>query len=156
MTRFESGKLQLALEKVDLYKLIEGVVNDFQKSLVNRIEITINSFGGKGDKKNQQEENLVVLGDRSRLIQVVSNLLSNAIKFTRDSGTIKINIGTRAAPTVDSQKEAVVVISDQGQGIDTKIMPQLFEKFASKSEQGTGLGLYLSKKIVEAHGRTIC
>jgi signal transduction histidine kinase len=73
----------------------------------------------------------------------VSNLLRNAIKFT-DSGTITITSRLEG-------KNAIISIKDTGRSIDPELMPRLFTKFASKSETGTGLGLYLSKKIIEAH-----
>ena len=92
-----------------------------------------------------------VHADKERITQVISNLLDNAIKFTgRDDGPIVITIETREKE--ENQEEAVVTIKDNGPGIDPEILPKLFSKFASKSFQGTGLGLYLSKKIIEAHG----
>src|SRR6266513_3321347 len=91
------------------------------------------------------------------ITQVISNILNNAVKFTeakvdgeeeKGRGIININ-----AEKVDGQ--AIVSIKDAGTGIDPEIMPRLFEKFASKSFSGTGLGLYLCKSIVEAHGGKI-
>jgi CheY-like chemotaxis protein len=81
-----------------------------------------------------------------RLTQVISNLLSNAIKFTQ-KGEISVNI-TRD----DIDKQVIVSVTDTGQGIDPEIIPRLFTKFATKSIVGTGLGLYISKRIIEAHG----
>jgi signal transduction histidine kinase len=80
---------------------------------------------------------------------VITNLLTNAIKFTRD-GTISI--------TTERNRDnglAVIQVIDTGSGIDTDILPRLFEKFVTKSERGTGIGLYISKKIIETHGGTI-
>ena len=83
--------------------------------------------------------------DKSRIAEVISNLLSNAIKFTPE-GTVTISIEK------DETKNWVVVsVKDTGRGIDINILPRLFTKFASKSYQGTGLGLFISKGIVEAH-----
>jgi signal transduction histidine kinase len=76
--------------------------------------------------------------------QVVWNLLNNAIKFTK-GGTISIS--TRV-----TDREVIVRVKDTGEGIDPKIRPRLFSKFATGSSQGTGLGLYISKSVVEAHG----
>ena len=82
--------------------------------------------------------------NRSRLTQVFTNLLDNASYFTT-KGQISI--------TVQKQGSVVAVaISDTGRGIDPEILPKLFTKFATKSEKGTGLGLYICKAIIEAHG----
>jgi signal transduction histidine kinase len=76
-------------------------------------------------------------------------MLDNAIKFTR-KGTITVSTAINT-----NDNEAIVSISDEGTGIDSEIMSKLFTKFASKSDKGTGLGLYISKSIVEAHGGKI-
>jgi signal transduction histidine kinase len=89
-----------------------------------------------------------VEGDRGRIEQVVSNLINNAIRFTK-SGTVTVTVGRKDG-------HAEVAVSDTGRGIDQEMMPRLFTKFASNSEMGgTGLGLYISKSIVEAHGGRI-
>jgi signal transduction histidine kinase len=89
----------------------------------------------------------MIEADKIRIYEVVSNLLRNAIKFT-DYGTI--NITSRI-----EVRNAIISIKDTGRSIDAELMPRLFTKFASKSETGTGLGLYLSKNIIEAHGGKI-
>jgi two-component system sensor histidine kinase VicK len=94
-----------------------------------------------------QNEIIQVEGDKNRLTQVISNLLSNAVKFTKEGEiTIRAEI---------EDGKALVTVKDTGQGIDPEIMPRLFTKFAAKSETGTGLGLFISKSIVEAHGGKI-
>jgi signal transduction histidine kinase len=95
---------------------------------------------------------LLVNADRSRMYEVISNLLSNAIKFT-DEGRIVIRAEKKEHD--DGRQYALVTVSDTGAGIDPEIMPRLFSKFASKSEHGTGLGLFISKSIIEAHGGRI-
>jgi two-component system sensor histidine kinase VicK len=80
---------------------------------------------------------------------VISNLLSNAIKFTNE-GTVNIT-----AAAVPNTNEIVVSITDTGPGIDSEILPRLFTKFATKSRTGTGLGLFISKSIIDAHGGKI-
>ncbi|MDQ3853134.1 MAG: ATP-binding protein [Thermoproteota archaeon] len=99
-------------------------------------------------------ERTMVLADANRIVQVITNLLSNAVKFSRqrDRALITITTGIRV---IVNKSMAIVFISDQGQGIDPKIVPRLFEKFISGSEKGTGLGLYISKNIVKAHGGDI-
>lgn len=104
----------------------------------NENKTTIN-FSSKDD--------IFVMADRSRLYQVIANLLDNAIKFTKE-GFIDIILQKRV-----KNNEAVVIVRDTGIGIDPEILPRLFSKFATKSETcGTGLGLYISKGIIEAHG----
>jgi two-component system, OmpR family, sensor histidine kinase VicK len=88
-------------------------------------------------------------GELVRIKQVILNLLCNAIKFT-DAGTVSITVA--AVPNKD---EIVVSIRDTGPGIDSEILPRLFSKFATKSTKGTGLGLFISKSIIEAHGGKI-
>jgi signal transduction histidine kinase len=85
--------------------------------------------------------------DRERISQVISNILNNAVKFTKQ-GTIYISEDIQ-----DGQ--AIVSIKDTGTGIDPEIMSMLFTKFTSKSRTGTGLGLFISKSIIEAHGGRI-
>ncbi len=82
-----------------------------------------------------------------RINQVISNLLSNAVKFTQQ-GTVYVS-----AENKDGQ--VVMSVKDTGPGIDSEIMPRLFSKFTSKSQTGTGLGLFISKSIIEAHGGRI-
>jgi signal transduction histidine kinase len=86
---------------------------------------------------------LFIEADKERITQVISNLLSNAVKFTKE-GTISL---------VVEKKDSKVTfnIKDTGTGIDPEILPRLFSKFATKSFEGTGLGLFVSKSIIEAH-----
>ena len=97
-------------------------------------------------RKSKTKLSILIQADRGRISQVVLNLLSNALKFTEE-GTIVITSEIK-----DYQNVLVVSVNDTGAGIDFEIMPQLFTKFASKSFAGTGLGLYICKNIIEAHG----
>ena len=90
--------------------------------------------------------NIFLNADKGRITQVLSNLLDNALKFTTEGSII---ITTKR---VKENQEVMVSIKDNGTGIDPQIFPELFKKFATKSEQGTGLGLFISKNIIEAHG----
>jgi two-component system sensor histidine kinase VicK len=91
--------------------------------------------------------------DKVRLYEVIANLLSNAIKFTQ-KGTISISIDT-GVNINNNIDEVIVRIRDTGVGIHPEILPRLFTKFATRSDRGTGLGLFISKGIVEAHGGKI-
>ena len=90
--------------------------------------------------------NIFLNADKGRITQVLSNLLDNALKFTTEGSII---ITTKR---IKENQEVMVSIKDNGTGIDPQIFPELFKKFATKSEQGTGLGLFISKNIIEAHG----
>jgi signal transduction histidine kinase len=95
----------------------------------------------------EPEQDVLVEADKIRIYGVISNLLKNAIQFTKE-GTITI---AAAAEKLD-YNEVLVSIKDTGAGIDPEIMPRLFTQFATKSVTGTGLGLFISKNIIEAHG----
>jgi signal transduction histidine kinase len=89
----------------------------------------------------------MIEGDRERIYEVISNLLNNAIKIT-EKGEIVVVLD-------EKDDQAIVSVSDSGRGIDPQIYPNLFNKFVTKSEKGTGLGLFISKNIIEAHGGKI-
>ena len=93
---------------------------------------------------------ILLQADKSRIAEVISNLLSNAIKFT-PAGTITITVEKDETNKNKGKNWVIVNVKDTGQGIDVSILPRLFTKFASKSYHGTGLGLFISKGIVEAH-----
>ena len=97
---------------------------------------------------SEKGHTIFVKADKDRITQVISNLLRNAINFTKE-GTITITKKKKDAGS------AIITIEDTGTGIDPEILPRLFTKFTKKSDKGTGLGLYISKGIVEAHGGRI-
>jgi signal transduction histidine kinase len=101
------------------------------------------------DQKDTTRPPIIVEADNGRITQVLSNILNNALKFTND-GHIIVN-----AHESNNRKEVTVSITDTGSGINEDIFAKLFSKFATKSFSGTGLGLYISKSIVEAHGGRI-
>jgi signal transduction histidine kinase len=140
VTRIETRSLKLNIERVNLNELISDVIEDYR----NEIEKTNKDIEILHESQDQTIE---VEADKNRLTQVISNLLSNAIKFTK-RGTIRVTEEVK-------DSKALVSIKDTGQGIDTEIFPRLFLKFAAKSETGTGLGLFISKSIIEAHGGKI-
>jgi two-component system, OmpR family, sensor histidine kinase VicK len=140
VTKIESQSLQLQKEKFNLNDVIVSVLAD-NESLIRKIKDVKVSLISKG--------NFPIEADKGRLNQVVSNLLNNAIKFTQ-KGSIVISSQIK-----DNDNNVIVFIKDTGIGIDQEIMSRLFSKFASKSYTGTGLGLFISKSIIEAHGGKI-
>jgi signal transduction histidine kinase len=88
---------------------------------------------------------LLIEADQERISEVISNLLSNAIKFTKE-GEISVSIEKNK-----DENYVLVTVRDTGEGIDSEILPKLFSKFITKSFEGIGLGLFISKYIVEAH-----
>ena len=117
---------------------------------------------GKDFLKNEKvrlsydPQNILVHADKGRISQVIFNLLSNALKFTTE-GTIIVSVKEREDKISNNTNNKTITVSvrDPGQGIDSSILPRLFTKFASRSYKGTGLGLFISKGIIEAHGGTI-
>jgi signal transduction histidine kinase len=104
----------------------------------------------KNVKPLYEPKDVIIEGDKGRISQIVSNLLNNAFKFTTD-GSISISISTIS----EEDGKVIVSIKDTGAGIDSELFPRLFSKFATKSFAGTGLGLFIAKNIVEAHGGRI-
>jgi two-component system, OmpR family, sensor histidine kinase VicK len=142
VTRIESGNMQIYKESFNLNELIFNVLQDFRTQLKGDTEIKLD-YRSDGD--------IWIVADRDRISQVISNLLANAIKFTK-AGGILIQLRERKDKKIsDSNHIVIVSIKDEGPGIDPSIMPRLFTKFASKSEKGTGLGLFISKSIIEAY-----
>ena len=147
VSRIEGKNLQLSKSYFDLNQTIKQVIEDHQKEALNKEVQIIFDF-----KKNIPA---TVYADEARLQQVIDNLLSNAINFTQN-GTISIT-AYRAQVDIngeidESDRESTVVeIKDTGTGINSEMLPRLFDKFATRSMSGTGLGLYISKSIVDSH-----
>src|ERR671915_678527 len=151
VTKIESHSLKLKKEEFNLKDVIENCIND---EIINKHS---NSDKEKKPKILYQPKDIPLNADRIRISQVISNLLSNAIKFT-PGGTISIVSGLNSNSSKDnndSDNEAIVNIKDNGHGIDQEMLPKLFSKFATKSFAGTGLGLFICKSIIEAHGGSI-
>jgi signal transduction histidine kinase len=160
VTKIGSQSLNLKDESFNLNDIITNIIDDVTTNLVS-------------SKKNHLQRNVIKLlyaptdifvqADKARVTQVISNLLINAVKFTEakanegsddgDKGEVGGGIISINIEKVDGQ--ALISVKDSGIGIDPEIMPRLFEKFISKSYQGTGLGLFISKSIIEAHGGKI-
>ena len=144
VSKIESQSLKLNKERFNLNDIISNIIQDYKKE----IEKENNNRTIKLLYEEMSNDKLIsVEADKARLIQVISNLLSNAIKFTKEG---RIIIATQKKDT-----QVIVSVKDTGSGIDPQIFPKLFTKFASKSYQGTGLGLFICKSIIEAHGGRI-
>lgn len=139
VARIENKSLKLDIEECNLFDVIRSVVQDTRDQIdSSRVELLYNKGG---------DNIFLIRVDKSRLEQVISNLLSNCIKFTEE-GTISLNVE-------EKDNQALVTVKDTGSGIDPEMLPRLFSKFATKSEKGAGLGLFICKSIIEAHGGRI-
>ncbi len=187
VTRIESKTMNINKEQLNLNDLILNVLDDIVintkeeelKSAGDNINNNSNSNSISSSNNNRRkflykasEEDIIIQGDRIRLIQVISNLIDNAIKFTKQEGgeggsgggTISIIVDKKRKENIinndnnntnegkKEEEEVIVSIKDTGTGIASEILPRLFTKFASKSYKGTGLGLFISKSIIEDHG----
>ncbi|HYO06013.1 MAG TPA: HAMP domain-containing sensor histidine kinase, partial [Phototrophicaceae bacterium] len=149
VTKIESNSLKLNKERFNLSDLISGVVDDF-KNEVQRKGAAIRLL-------YEPKDYPILEADKARLTQVISNILGNAIKFSEETGG-EISVSTEVQQIQNGNSgdgQVLVSVKDNGAGIDPTIMPRLFTKFATNSENGIGLGLYISKSIVEAHGGRI-
>jgi two-component system, OmpR family, sensor histidine kinase VicK len=144
VTRIESQTLKLDKRKFDLRDMAASVLDDYRNKIQNGKNVGLVLLNA--------DKAAFVVADRGRISQVLSNLVSNALKFTK-SGTVSVSI--EEVKNDDYNKEFIAAVKDTGTGIDSDIMSQLFTKFVSKSQTGTGLGLFISKSIVEAHGGRI-
>lgn len=141
VTNIEGKSLKLNKASFDIDEILSELVTEYSRQIEGDIA------KNKKLKILYEPIHVKIFADRYRITQVISNIINNAIKFT-DQGVITI-IGK-----VNST-ELSVQISDTGKGIDHEIISRLFDKFVSRSEQGTGLGLFISKNIIESHGGTI-
>jgi nitrogen-specific signal transduction histidine kinase len=151
ITRIESKTMTLNMEVIDIDSVIQEASQDIIKNQVDpdrAVELLFDSSGKHGD---DHSEIIPVRADSGRIRQVISNLISNAFNFTK-TGTISITKEKRRKGKLSS---VIVSVKDTGPGIDPRILPRLFTKFATRSDKGTGLGLYICKRIVEAHGGRI-
>jgi two-component system, OmpR family, sensor histidine kinase VicK len=141
-TRIESQTLKLEKERFDIRDLIPTIIEDYKeriKDMTNdRVELICNN-------NFNISHATIVEADKERISQVISNLLSNSMQFTND-GHISLEMATN-----DQNNEVIVTVRDTGKGINPEIMPSLFSKFVTRSQQGTGLGLFISKNIIESH-----
>ncbi|MGA8105336.1 MAG: ATP-binding protein [Nitrososphaeraceae archaeon] len=143
VTRIDSHTLNLHKEQFNIGNLIAYIVQDYVGYIAKENQNVKLFYNFKQDINDP----LPIDADEDRITQVISNLLNNAIKFTskKKEGVISVSAERK-------KEEVIVSIKDTGEGINPEILPRLFTKFATRSFSGTGLGLYISKSIVEAHG----
>ena len=138
VARIDSGAFKTNMQNFNLDEIIDAAISDLlsDPNLDPDVQVI------------HAPATLIVHADKEKTLEVISNLLANAAKFTK-KGTISITARQRDSGWIE------VTVADTGTGIDPVIAPKLFEKFVTNSRQGTGLGLYICKKIIEAHGGTI-
>ncbi|HJR84961.1 MAG TPA: HAMP domain-containing sensor histidine kinase [Nitrososphaeraceae archaeon] len=141
VTNIEGKSLKLNKSTFDINEILSELVTEYSRQIEN------DQSKGKRVKILYEPIHVRIFADRYRITQVISNIINNAIKFT-EQGSITIEV------TMISD-ELRIKITDTGKGIDKEIVNRLFDKFVSRSEQGTGLGLFISKNIMKSHGGTI-
>jgi signal transduction histidine kinase len=141
VSNIEGKSLKLNKTIFDIDEILSQLVKEYSRQIEN------DTAKNKKLKIFYEPIHVKILADKYRITQVISNFINNSIKFT-DQGTISI-IG------IENSDELTIKISDTGKGIDNEIINRLFDKFVSRSEQGTGLGLFISKNIIESHGGEI-
>ena len=177
VTKIEGKILKLDKEMVNLDSLISSLVTEYQTSIERK------SFGEGGKNVNDSTSNndnnkkvrdlfcqvlykaplepglFLIEVDRDRIIQVLSNLLNNALNSSNQrmiqDNKIVLPIEVSMEKDENTSEEIVIMVKDRGIGIDRSINKKLFTKFVTTSDGGTGLGLYVSKSLVEAHGGKI-
>lgn len=150
--RFEAGKKAINIESCDLPSIVKEIVQELNPLTIDK-DLTIEVDTSQLDDLEKKDG--IVMGDRQELRRVISNLVANAIKFT-DIGGIKVRISEQFVP--DFEEDCVVVeVEDTGYGIAPEDLPTLFERFrqGKNRRSGSGLGLHLSRWIVESHGGSI-
>ena len=158
VTKIEGDKLNLNKSAFNIVYLLQSLIKEFEHGVEDDKKI-------KFEMQLNIDSNTIVFADRNRISQVISNLIDNSIKFMAmkdEKGLISIYvektkiISSKENENSNSFKDEVVIsIKDNGKGVDSEIFPRLFTKFASNSFQGTGLGLFIAKNIVEAHAGKI-
>jgi len=145
VSRIVSGKLRLEMCQLDLVQVVNCAAGTLQLSAdAKHIRV----------EKQLDPGPIEVLGDPSRLQQVVWNLLSNALKFTGSGGLVRVALRRRSG-------SAEVVVSDTGQGVAPEFLPQVFDRFrqadasTTRAQRGLGLGLALVRQLIELHGGTV-
>jgi two-component system, OmpR family, sensor histidine kinase VicK len=154
VTKIESQSLNLNKEQFNLNDVIANAIDDI---MINKVSLRAkNGNNNNAIKLLYKPQDVFVYADKARISQVIHNLLDNAVKSIKDKeGTITVMVEKKEKEREqlnNNGQQIIVSVKDTGKGIDPQIFPRLFTKFATKSETGTGLGLFICKGIVEAHG----
>ncbi|KKR28337.1 MAG: hypothetical protein UT59_C0030G0012, partial [candidate division CPR2 bacterium GW2011_GWD1_39_7] len=137
--KLDSNKMEVVLKQVKLSDIIGGVISNYEKDVAKK--------NLKIHYKNQCKNESKIITDESKLTQILSNLVQNAIKFT-ERGSVEIVLK-------EDNKSFIIKVSDTGYGIDHSALKHVFERFyrpenwETRKTQGTGLGLYIVKNLVE-------
>ena len=179
LAKIESHTLKLNKEQFNLGKAVLSVIQDIinQSGRYNGKKANVSFFGGSFEGGADKGDDIIIVeADRGRIMQVISNILSNAIRFSKE-GDVVVSIERKGgiidsddgkSDSIDNNNnddddddnnkgEVIVSVKDTGTGIDPDVFPKLFSKFAAVTS-GTGsngLGLFISKSIIEAHGGRI-
>lgn len=161
VTKLENDNFKIQKEEFDLNELILSVIHDFKHEAEKKnAKVKISNQNEKniksktGSVSSSSANPVIIFADKYRICQVITNLLINAIQFTKD-GEITISFWKKTDKKNTKNDTVCISVNDTGTGISADMMPKIFTAFATKSNKGTGLGLYICKKIVEAHGGTI-
>ena len=147
--KIESNSLKLNKEKFFLNEFLLDIIKDYENTYCYFHDYQFHLTSSEND-------DFLIYADKNRITQVIYNLVDNSIKYITEGGIISIISKKNKIDNRNNNKAlALIAIKDTGSGIDLEILPHIFTKFASRSSQGTGLGLYISKSIVEAHGGNI-
>ena len=145
ITKLESGRLSMKIEKTDIVEVVKEVVDSLEER-INKVGVTV--------KIQTQDKPIWVMADARKISQVLINLIINAIKYGKINGTIRIKF-------FDMHDNILIEVADDGEGIEAHHLPRLFERFyrtdkgRARENGGSGLGLSIVKHIVEAHKQTI-
>ena len=148
ITKIESQSLKLNKERFNIKDIILSSISDIKTQLISSNPEQLENLN-----MIYEPQDIFVFADKNRITQVIFNLLGNSVKFT-EKGSIGIDVKIER-DAVKNIENVIVSISDTGQGIDPDILPRLFTKFTSKSFEGTGLGLFISKSIINSHNGKI-
>lgn len=152
VTKIEGNKLVLYKDNFNLNDLLILITKDYREQLLKPPYLGKNIKLLYELKDEDIVKNTVIYADKERITQVISNLIDNSIKFIGSNGLITITLRITKNNIIDSNTEVEIIVKDTGSGISEDIIPHLFTKFQTRSFQGTGLGLFISKNIVECHG----
>ena len=149
IARIESGSFSLTKEKFNLKEMITDILKEYEQIIPNIKNLKL-------IYESSETNHRIIEADRNRLSQIIHNLLNNAINFTNE-GSIIVIVERKKDNITGKGDEVIVSIKDTGTGIASEILPKLFTKFTTKSSiaGGTGLGLFISKSIIEKHGGRI-